>query len=94
MTEKRFELVWKDTGEVLHDNETGLDKGIYSPDYRFHVRDMMNELSEENEQLKQENKKLHDRIFAMRTNEALDRTLISEKDWKNPREFLENLDQW
>lgn len=50
---KRFELVWKDTGEVLHDNETGLDKGIYSPDYRFHVRDMMNELSEENEQLKQ-----------------------------------------
>ena len=51
---KRFELVWKDTGEVLHDNETGHDKGIYSPDYRFHVRDMMNELSEENEQLKKE----------------------------------------
>lgn len=49
---KRFELVWTDTGEVLHDNETGLDKGIYSPDYRFHVRDMMNELAEENEWLR------------------------------------------
>ena len=62
MTEKRFELVWKDTGEVLHDNETGLDKGIYSPDYRFHVRDMMNELSDENEQLKQRVEQLENHI--------------------------------
>ena len=49
MTTKRFELKWRDTGEVLYDNETGLEHGIYSPDYRFHVRDMMNELAEEKE---------------------------------------------
>lgn len=52
MTEKRFELKWRDTGEVLYDNETGLEHGIYSPNYRFHVRDMMNELAEENLELK------------------------------------------
>lgn len=69
MTEKRFELKWKDTGEVLYDNETGLEHGIYSPDYRFHVRDMMNEfdkknkeLKAENEQLKKENYELHKRL--------------------------------
>ena len=52
MTEKRFELKWRDTGEVLYDNETGLEHGIYSPDYRFHVRDKLNELAEENQRLK------------------------------------------
>lgn len=30
---KRFELKWRDTGEVLYDNETGLEHRIYSPDY-------------------------------------------------------------
>lgn len=54
MTDKRFELKWRDTGEVLYDNETGLEHGIYSPNYRFHVRDMMNELHEKNKKLEQQ----------------------------------------
>ena len=55
MTEnKRFELKWRDTGEVLYDNETGLEHRIYSPQYRFHVRDMMNKFDKENQELKQE----------------------------------------
>ena len=51
---KRFELQWSDTGEMLVDNKTGNKHYIYSPQYRFHVRYMMNELSEENDQLKTE----------------------------------------
>lgn len=58
MTEKRFELKWRDTGEVLYDNENELEHGIYSPDYRFHVRDMMNEFDKENKELKKENEQL------------------------------------
>lgn len=54
MTEKRFEFKWRDTGEVLYDNETGLEHRIYSPDYRFHVRDMMNEFNKENKELKKQ----------------------------------------
>lgn len=42
----------RDTGEVLYDKETGLEHGVYSPNYRFHVRDMMNELNDENVKLK------------------------------------------
>ena len=61
MTEKRFELKWRDTGEVLYDNETGLEHGIYSPDYRFHVRDMMNEFDKENKELREKNQFLNEK---------------------------------
>lgn len=61
MTEKRFELKWRDTGEVLYDNETGLEHGIYSPDYRFHVRDMMNEFDKENKELLEKNQLLNEK---------------------------------
>ena len=63
MIEKRFELKWRDTGEVLYDNETGLEHRIYSPDYRFHVRDMMNEFDKENKELKQHIKGLEKEIY-------------------------------
>lgn len=75
MTEKRFELKWRDTGEVLYDNETGLEHRIYSPDYRFHVRDMMNELDSENKQLQERNNRQAKQLDNLYT-------LIEKQDWK------------
>ncbi|MBQ2613521.1 MAG: hypothetical protein IJG19_06585 [Methanobrevibacter sp.] len=79
MTEnKRFELEWRDTGEVLVDNETGREHRIYSPNYRFHVRDMMNELAEENKELKDKNSQLQETL-AFRSNQlALIEELIED----------------
>ena len=71
MTEKRFELKWRDTGEVLYDNETGLEHGIYSPNYRFHVRDMMNELVEENKTLQKQKQELLKNFSKKYTNSIL-----------------------
>ena len=55
------------------------------------------ELYDENEQLKKENKKLHTKIFEMRTNIALERTEISKETYtgkKNAKEFLDGLKKW
>ena len=78
MTEKRFELKWRDTGEVLYDNETGLEHGIYSPNYRFHVRDMMNKFDKENKELKDKNSQLQETL-AFRSNQlALMERLVDD----------------
>lgn len=50
-------------------------------------------LEKENEQLKKENDKLHQRIFEMRTNVALDRTEISRQSY-TPKEFLDEIEKW
>ena len=63
---KRFELKWKDTGEVLYDNETGASQYIYSPQYRFHVRDMMNEMYEEVVELKRLNDLCEEQVTELR----------------------------
>lgn len=60
-------------------------------------------LKEENEQLKKENNKLHQKIFEMRTNIALERTEISrqtytwkknEKEYLTAKEFLDEIEKW
>lgn len=97
MTEKRFELKWRDTGEVLYDNETGLEHGIYSPDYRFHVRDMMNEFDKKNKELKAENEQLKKQVedleFKLRTIEAYDRT-VKEEHSDTVYDFKKKLEKW
>lgn len=88
MTEKRFELKWRDTGEVLYDNETGLEHKIYSPDYRFHVRDMMNELAEENQYLRE----LLD-IGRTNAKDIVDVLNIQQKDNNELRQHIKKLEK-
>ena len=107
MTEKRFELKWRDTGEVLYDNETGLEHRIYSPDYRFHVRDMMNELAEENQRLKndcsilvqsnQEYRKENEQLKERNNRQAkqLDNlyNLIEKENWKTLKGLIQEFQE-
>lgn len=60
-------------------------------------------IDKENEQLRKENNKLHQKIFEMRTNIALERTEISkqtytgkknEKEYLDAKEFLDELEKW
>lgn len=84
-------------GEYVIDTETndmwdatGGGDGIYM------LVKKVNKLLEENKQLKKENKKLHSKIFEMRTNEALERTEISKQSYdgyKTEKEFLKELEK-
>ena len=107
MTEKRYDY------SELKDGTYGIFKDKYYDDndisFSMRLCEVINEeqarsivgqlngLAEENEQLKKENKKLHSKIFEMRTNEALERTEISKQGYsgyKTKKEFLKELEKW
>ena len=93
MTEKRFALVLDDDyGDVLNDNITG-DAYGFEREYRISIVELLNMLHEENQSLKKENKRLHTRIFEMRTKRAYDRTAISDESFTE-KEFLDELEKW
>jgi len=84
MTNKRFEY----KNHKVYDNLTG----------ETHSSNMvsvnvLNELAEENVWLKKENNKLHQKIFEMRTNIALERTEISRQSYTS-KEFLDEIEKW
>ncbi|MBR2557137.1 MAG: hypothetical protein IKE95_02010 [Methanobrevibacter sp.] len=63
----------------------------------FNLHMLIDEKNKEIEQLKEENKKLHTKIFEMRTNIALNRTEISRETYtakKSTKEFLNELEKW
>lgn len=63
----------------------------------FEMIDLLNELYEENQALKERNKKLYTEIFEMRTNIALERTEINRETYtakKSAKEFLDELEKW
>ena len=103
MTEKRF--IFLDGFSLRYtcicDNQKGYrTNGVLKQD---EVLELLNQLHEENEQLKEENNKLHTKIFEMRTNTALERTEISKqpytgkknkKEYLDVKEFLDELEKW
>ena len=100
MTEKRFEIkpsAMYNNKYVIHDSEKEYTFPILDSTLNYMFCKAMNELNDENEQLKKENKKLHTKIFVMRTNIALERTEISRESYtgkKNAKEFLDDLEKW
>ena len=85
MTEKRFK---HHMGLICEKRD-----GEY---YSFTVKevcDLLNAQHETIEQLKKDNKILMDKVFEMRTNDALDRTEISRQHY-SVDEFLEELEKW
>lgn len=90
MTEKRFTMA--EDEYTIEDNSK-----IISVMTREDILFTLNRLNDENEQLKKENKKLHSKIFEMRTNEALERTEISKQSYdgyKTEKAFLKELEKW
>ena len=62
MTEKRFERIYEDVDVFCRDhNATGVSQLIEREDYD-RIVDLLNELEEENEQLKQHNTELINKI--------------------------------
>ncbi len=97
MTEKRFTQRLYETGErFLEDNKTNCFYEIKDSFENVELLcERLNKIVDENEQLKQENKKLHNTIFALRTENAYDRvTEITKQKDMNVRDFLEELDKW
>ena len=90
MTKKRFtETV---STMTVKDNQTGreykCEMGIDTD-----LLELLNAQHETIEQLKKDNKILMDKVFEMRTNDALDRTEISRQHY-SVDEFLEELEKW
>lgn len=95
MTDKRFDWDVCDGDVLFYENGAVID---YDD-----VLEILNNLSGENEQLKKEIKQLHQKIFEMRTNIALERTEISrqtytgkknEKEYLTAKEFLDEIEKW
>lgn len=89
MTAKQFEL------EILYNNKyviAEFDKDNYYLDDEISVKSLecrLNELFNENERLKKENTKLHQKILEMRPNVTLERTEISY----TLKEFLDEIEK-
>lgn len=64
-------------------------------DMRIEKEELVRQYLKENRILKTENDRLHNKIFQMRTNSALDRTenVVSNQTYTT-NEFLEELDKW
>ena len=82
MTKKRYNL--KKHNDKWYIDKDG--KAFTNVDYLLKhdievICSELNNLSNENEQLKKENEKLHSKIFEMRTNKALERTEISKQSY-------------
>ena len=102
MTKKRF-INDINNGKLI-DTKGELSTINYSNSVDFYeLWEFLNKLNDENEQLKTENNKLHQKIFEMRTNIALERTEISgqtytgkktSKEYLTATEFLNEIEKW
>ena len=73
MTEKRFTYDSK-TVSILKDGEFWLDGNVDTACNHSEICQELNELAEENQ-------RLHDEVFRLRTELAYDRTVNDGKDW-------------
>ena len=102
MKEKRYEFHQKGNFHTVVDNIE--KKPLIVMEFKenefgkyacFHrIIDLMNEFYEENELLKEENNRLHNKIFEIRTIQALERIKTSKQKGKLAKDFLEEMDNW
>ena len=96
MTEKRFTIkpsMIVDDVTVIIDNQKEYTFPVLDSTLNYMFCKVLNEQHETIEQLKKENNKLHQKIFEMRTNIALERTEISRQNYTS-KEFLDELEKW
>lgn len=100
ITNNGKEMTYKETVDLLNENEQ-LKNEVY--DWKASAKDYLKlgqslkkeneQLKVENEKLKKENEKLHQKIFEIRTENALDRIEINKQHY-TVDEFKEMLDKW